>query len=76
MGINEIGKNREETFKIGKEWRIIKGPRAGFVEVPLRKRERVCESKPVAMHLKVCAVIGWNQKKLYAGSYGKEPPKL
>lgn len=46
---------------------------AGLVEVPLRERERVGESEPVAMDLKICAVVRWNQKEFDAGSYGEEP---
>lgn len=76
MGINEVGKNGEDMFIVGEEGRIIEGPRAGFVGVPLGKRERVSESKLVAMDLEVCAVIRWNHKEIYTGSYGEEPPKL
>ena len=57
MRVDEVSKNREETFKVSKEWWIIKGPRASLIKVPLRKRERVGKSQPVAMDLKISTVV-------------------
>lgn len=44
LGVDETGKNGEEAFEIGEERRVIEGPGAGLVQVPLRERERVSES--------------------------------
>lgn len=41
LWVNEIGENGEEALKVGKEWRVVKSPRAGLVEVPLRERKGV-----------------------------------
>ena len=64
LGVNEVSENGEEAFEVGEERRIVKGPRAGFVEVPLRERERVSESKPVAMDFEVSAVVGGDEEEL------------
>lgn len=41
LGVDEIGKDGEEAFEVGKEWRVIESPGAGLVQVPLRDRKRV-----------------------------------
>ena len=64
LGVNEVSENGEEAFEVGEERRIVEGPRAGFVEVPLRERERVSESKPVAMDFEVSAVVGGDEEEL------------
>lgn len=64
LGVNEVSENGEEAFEVGEERRIVKGPRAGFVEVPLGERERVSESKPVAMDFEVSAVVGGDEEEL------------
>ena len=64
LGVNEVSENGEEAFEVGEERRIVKGPRAGFVEVPLGERERVSESKPVAVDFEVSAVVGGDEEEL------------
>ena len=41
-------------LKVGKEGRVVEGPGAGLVGVPLGEREGVGESEPVAVDLEVC----------------------
>ena len=64
LGVNEVSENGEEAFEVGEERRIVEGPRAGFVEVPLGERERVSESKPVAVDFEVSAVVGGDEEEL------------
>lgn len=64
LGVNEVSENGEEAFEVCEERRIVKGPGAGFVEVPLGERERVSESKPVAVDFEVSAAVGGDEEKL------------
>lgn len=44
VGVDEVGEEGEEAFEVGEERRVIEGPWAGFVEVPLGERKGMGES--------------------------------
>lgn len=73
LGVNKIGENGESALEVGEEGRVVEGPGAGLVGVPLREREGVGESEPVAVNLEICAMVGGDEEKLYAGGYPEEP---
>lgn len=74
-GIDKSSKVGEKEFEEGKERRVIEGPFAGLVEVPLMGRKRIGEGKPMAVHFEICAVVGREQKELEACSHGCHPDK-
>lgn len=73
LGVDEVGENSEEALEVGKERRVIEGPGAGLVGVPLGEREGVGESEPMTVDLEVRAVVGGDEEELYAGGCSKEP---
>ena len=44
----------EHPLKISKEWRIVKSMLQSILKVPFLHWQRVCESEPVTVHIKVC----------------------
>lgn len=71
--VDEIGENGEEALEVSEERWVIKGPGTGLVGVPLRERERVGESKPVAVDFEISGMVGWDQEELDAGRYKGVP---
>lgn len=49
-------------LEISEEWRVIESPWAGFVGVPVGKREGVCEGQPVAVDLEICTAVGRDEE--------------
>ena len=45
---------RKHPLKICKERRIVKSMLQTILEVPLLHWQRVCESQPVTVHIKIC----------------------
>lgn len=72
-GVDEIGEDGEEALEVSEERWVIKGPGTGLVSVPLRERERVGESKPVAVDFEISGMVGWDQEELDAGGYKGVP---
>lgn len=73
LGIDEVGENGENALEVGEEGRVIKGPGASLIGVPLGEGEGVGQSEPMTVDLKVCAMIGWDQEELYTGNHAEEP---
>jgi hypothetical protein len=73
LGVDEVGENGESALEVGEEGRVVEGPGAGLVGVPLGEREGVGESKPVAVDLEVSAMVGGDEEELHAGGYPEEP---
>lgn len=49
---------------MGKEGRVVEGPWAGVVGVPVGEREGVGEGEPVTVDLEIGAVVGGDEEKL------------
>ena len=75
-GVDEFGEEREESLEVGEEWRVIEGPWACLVGVPVGERERVGEGEPVAVDLEVGAVVGGDEEEFYAGGDEREPGEI
>lgn len=59
-GIDNGGERREKKLEIGEERRVVEGPWAGGVGVPVRERERVGGGEPIAVNFEICAVVRWD----------------
>lgn len=59
-GVHKGSEKRKKMLEMGEEWRVIEGPWAGFIRVPLRKRERMSYSEPITVDFEICAVISWD----------------
>lgn len=75
-GVYKGGEEREEVLEVGEEGRVVEGPWACHVGVPVGEREGVGEGEPVTVDLEVCAVVGWDEEELDAGGHSKVPGEI
>lgn len=76
LWVDDGSEKREETFKISEEGRVVKGPWASLIEVPVGKRKGMGESKPVAMDFKVCAAIRRDEKEFDTCGHKGKPSEF
>lgn len=59
--VKKGGREGEEVGEVGEKRGVVEGPNRGGVEVPLADREGGGQGQPVAVHLEICAPVGWDQ---------------
>lgn len=72
-GVHKRSKERKEMLEMGKKGRVIEGPWASLIRVPLRKGKGVSNCKPITVDFEICAVVSWNEEEFDACGYKGNP---